>query len=82
MDAESFNKQILAIVSTWCERKDLGALAGPLLSSWLHNNGLTDGWHDLCKALRSASNYTSLAASERDTLKRLWIEVDVMLRSR
>jgi hypothetical protein len=82
MNADAFNNQIRDIINAWCERKDLPALAGGLLSAWIHNNGLTDGWHDLCQALRTASNNTSLPAAERDTLKRLWIDVDTMLRSR
>ncbi len=82
METEALNNQIRAIINTWCERKDLGALAGGLLPAWLYNNRLTDGWGELSKALRGASNDVSLPDSERDTLERLWIEVDVMLRNR
>jgi len=82
MDAAEFNKEIEAIINGWCDRRDLRALSFPLLAAWLENNNLTDGWENLAKALRSASNSHSLPSSERDKLKRLWIEVDVMLRNR
>lgn len=82
MGADAFNNEMRTIFDAWCERKDLRALAGGLLFAWISNNGLTDGWHDLCQALRTASNDASLPASERDALKRLWLEVDEMLRSR
>ena len=81
MDAKALNEQIAKIVDGWCERRELGALSG-LLSPWLYNNGLTDGWEELAKALRSASNIRTLPDAERDTLKRLWVELDTVLRNR
>lgn len=81
MDANAVNDQIAALVDRWCERRELGALSG-ILSPWLSNNGLTDGWNGLASALRTLANNQGLPESERDLLKRLWIEVDNALRNR
>jgi hypothetical protein len=81
MDAKAFNEQIAAIVDGWCERRELNALAN-LLQPWLYNNGLTDGWEELAKALRSTANVRELPEEERHTLKRLWVELDTVLRNR
>jgi hypothetical protein len=81
MNATDINKQIDSLVTDWCERKELSALAG-LLPAWLSNNGLTDGWAELGSALRHVSNYQNLPPSDRDTLKRLWVEIDVAIRNR
>jgi hypothetical protein len=80
MSNEEFNQQITALVEAWCDRRQLGALA-ELLPPWLSNNGLTDGWADLASALRGLAN-SGLPPDERETLKRLWIEVDMALRNR
>jgi hypothetical protein len=81
MDAKLVNQRIQELVDSWCERRELGALAS-LLPAWLSNNGLTDGWDDLCSALRTLSNSHDLPDSERSALKRLWIELDAYLRNR
>jgi hypothetical protein len=47
----------------------------------LSNNGLTDGWELLAADLRTLSNHRGLPNSERDLLKRIWIEVDRELRN-
>jgi hypothetical protein len=80
MDAKAVNEQIAALVDGWCERRELGALAG-ILSTWLSNNGLTDRWQLLAADLRTLSNHRGLPNSERDLLKRIWIEVDRELRN-
>jgi hypothetical protein len=82
MEAAEFNKQIRDIVYAWCDRRDIVALSDGLLTAWLTNNGLTDGWVDLASALRTSANSPHLPVSEREILKRLSIEVDVMLRNR
>jgi hypothetical protein len=80
-DNKEFNNEIRQLVDAWCERREYGALAG-ILTPWLANNGLTDGWEDLASALRTTANSQSLPDEERYTLKRLWVEVDTMLRNR
>jgi hypothetical protein len=81
VDAAIFNDKVAKLVDEWCARRELGALAG-LLPAWLSNNGLTDGWEELCSALRTTANYQQLPAHERDTLKKLWIDLDTVLRNR
>jgi hypothetical protein len=81
MDAKAVNDQIAALVDDWCERRELGALCG-LLPAWLANNGLTDGWAGLADALHSLAGSRQLPDAERETLKRLWAEVDYALRNR
>jgi hypothetical protein len=81
MDAVKFNERITSLVHRWCDRRQLGALAG-LLPPWLYNNGMTDGWEELASALRRMSNAESLPHEERDELKELWIELDMVLRNR
>ena len=78
---EDINNEIRTLVEAWCDRREFGALGG-LLPHWVANNGLTDGWTELAAALRSASTNQILPADERDTLKRLWVELDTALRTR
>jgi hypothetical protein len=75
------NDRIRELVDGWCARRELGPLA-TVLPEWLSNNGLTDGWAELGKALRSASFDERLTVQERETLKLLWIEIDTALRYR
>jgi hypothetical protein len=81
MDAKEVNDQIASLVEAWCERRELEALGG-IMPVWLSNNGLTDGWEGVAAALRTLSNNRELPDSERDLLKRLWVEVDFALRNR
>jgi hypothetical protein len=81
MAAESINNEIKSLIDAWCDRREYGALSS-LLTAWIANNGLTDGWEELAAALRSTSVYRGLPEDERATLKRLWIELDTVLRSR
>lgn len=47
------------------------------------NNGLTDGWSDLRDALKSAYCFCRhLPPDERDTLKKLYVNIDIGLRDR
>jgi hypothetical protein len=81
MTLESLNEQIEMLIHAWCDRREYGALAA-LLGPWIHNNGLTDGWEELAVALRHVAGFHDLPAEERETLKRCWVELDVVLRSR
>lgn len=81
MTVDYINNEINSLVDAWCERRALVALAG-LLPGWLNNNGLTDGWEDLAASLRTMSNNKTLPPQEREKLKRLWVQVDTMLRNR
>lgn len=76
------NEEIRVLVERWCDRREYGALAN-LLPAWLGNNGLTDGWsmlHDDLKHTYAAGN--NLPADERDTLKKVYVAIDVSLRNR
>jgi hypothetical protein len=81
MAMENINNEIRALVEAWCDRREYGALSG-LLPWWISNNGMTDGWAGLADALRHVSNYHNLPAHDRETLKRLWVELDTILRNR
>jgi hypothetical protein len=81
MDAARFNEDVQRLVVRWCDRRELSAL-GALLPAWLVNNGMTDGWAELASALGSISHLRRLPPAERDQVKRLWIELDTLLRSR
>jgi hypothetical protein len=39
-----------AMIDSWCDRRDLKALA-ILLPAWVNDFGLTDGWTDVLDAL-------------------------------
>jgi hypothetical protein len=80
-DNKEFNDEIRRLVEAWCDRREYAALAS-LLPHWLSNNGLTDGWEGLAAALRSTANFHALPDDERITLKRLWVELDTVLRNR
>jgi len=69
-------------VIRWCDRRDYTALAY-VLPAWIGNNGLTDGSENLKDALRHAyAMCTHLPADERDTLKKIYVSIDVALRNR
>jgi hypothetical protein len=78
MEASEFNGKISALAETWCDRREYGALA-ELLPAWMGNNGLTDGWQELSKALRHLAGERQLPDSERETLKKLWVVLDSQL---
>lgn len=80
-DNKEFNERIRSLVDAWCERREYGALAR-ILPAWLNNNGLTDGWTDLCDALHAWGSFRNLPDAERNELKNLWIELDRLLRNR
>lgn len=80
--AEDPNSAIKELVERWCERRELWALA-TLLPAWLGNNGLADGWQTLSDALRHTyATEGQLPADERETLKRLYVDIDALLRNR
>ena len=80
-DNKEFNNEIRRLVEGWCDRREYGPLSA-ILTPWLYNNGLTDGWSDLADALRTTANSKGLPHEERHTLKRLWVEIDTVLRTR
>jgi hypothetical protein len=76
------NKEIRQLVERWCDRRELGALAS-LLPAWLANNGFTDGWAMLFDALKHTyAAGRDLPPDERNMLKRLYVEIDGVLRNR
>jgi hypothetical protein len=81
MAGADINGEIRSLIEAWCDRRELSALAG-LLPSWLAINGLTDGWEELAVALRHVSTSSALPPDERETLKRLWVDLDFALRNR
>ena len=81
MADDNILSELASLLEVWCERRELGTLAG-VLPRYLSNNGLTDGWEGLAEALRHVSTYRQLTAQERETLKRLWVELDTILRNR
>lgn len=76
------NDEIRRLVEGWCDRREYKAL-GWVLAAWHGNNGLTDGWSDLRDALKSAYCFCKhLPPDERDTLKKLYVNIDIGLRNR
>ncbi len=60
-------RDVSRLIDAWCDRRELRGLAG-LLPAWLSNNGLTDGWADLLKALRALSATLVLPEEEHTVL--------------
>jgi hypothetical protein len=80
--SEEPTKELEALISGWCDRREFGALAYTL-PAWIGNNGLTDGWAELRDALRHTyAMCNHLPPDERDTLKRIYVAIDVALRNR
>ena len=80
--ADDPNTTIRSLVEDWCDRREYRALS-IVLSAWLANNGLTDGWEGLHDSLKHAyAMCTHLPQSERDTLKKLYVDIDYALRNR
>ncbi|MGE5191639.1 MAG: hypothetical protein ACM3U2_04000 [Deltaproteobacteria bacterium] len=74
--------EIRALVYNWCDRRELGALAG-LLPAWLGNNRMTDGWGILRNELRHTYVFQKqLPPEERDILHRLYVQIDTALQKR
>lgn len=78
MDGFDVNRRIQVLVEAWCARREYGALAS-VLPPWLANNGLTDGWGELGKALRWTS-HGGLPEAELLECKLLWIIIDNAIR--
>lgn len=76
-----FFKEVNDLVEAWCDRRDLTALRA-ILNGWPLTSGLTDDWELLASALHSLAGMRHLPEEERQTAKRLWVEVDAMLRNR
>jgi hypothetical protein len=79
MATPPINARIEKLLNAWCERREFAALAA-LLPAWVNNFGLTDGWADLAYALNRVRDHQQLPPAERDELKKLWIEVDMLVR--
>ena len=73
--------EVEALVNAWCDRREFGALR-EVLSGWPIAGGLTDDWGLLARALHSLAGMHSLPAVERQAAKRLYVEIDYMLRNR
>ena len=79
---ENPNDTIRALVDSWCDRQEYAPLAY-VLPAWTGNNGLTDGWTLLRDSLKHAyAMCTHLPAVERDTLKKVYVDIDYALRNR
>lgn len=75
-------EQLQSLIERWCDRREYRALS-EVLPAWINNNGLTDGWAELHDALkRCYASSTSLPSEERESLKALYVAIDVMLRNR
>ena len=63
------NDEILAdlrsLIERWCDERNLGALSR-LLPGYLSLNGLTDGWANLCEALKATRAVGHAAFTSRD----------------
>jgi hypothetical protein len=79
---EDPNPIIERLVEAWCDRREYRALS-ILLPAWSSNNGLTDGWEHLRDNLKHAyAMCPHLPADERDTIKRVYVDIDHALRNR
>lgn len=82
MDTAKFNSEIRLLVESWCDRRELDALS-KLLPAWLGNFWHTDQAEHLAEQLRHVSGFCrQLPDNERERLKRLWVELDTVLRNR
>jgi hypothetical protein len=80
--ADDPNETIRSLVESWCDRREYHALS-IVLSAWLANNGPTDGWENLRDGLRHAyAICTHLPQTERDALKKAYVDIDYALRNR
>jgi hypothetical protein len=71
--------EIDGLVNAWCDRRELAALR-EILNGWPLSSGLTDEWGELATSLKSIAALRSLPATERETAKRLYVEIDSMVR--
>jgi len=74
-------QEIDKLVQAWCDRRELGALR-QILGAWPILNGLTDEWGNLAQSLHSIAGFRDLPDQERQAVKRLYVEIDHMMRSR
>jgi hypothetical protein len=79
-DFETMNEVITRTVDAWCERRALRPLS-ILLSAWLGNNGVTDGWEGLREQLRHtrAMCREELSAEELEVLGQSIATIDAAL---
>lgn len=76
------SRQLQTLIDGWCDRREYRLLA-IVLSAWLANNGLTDGWSDLRDAVKSAyASGRHLPPDERETLKDVLVAIEAALQSR
>ena len=62
---EEFLAVLRALMERWCDERHLRALRY-LLPGYLSINGLTDGWADLCEALKATRGLGHEAFSRED----------------
>ncbi len=74
-------REVDALVDAWCERRELVALR-QVLAGWPLSGGLTDDWGMLARSLHSLAGMHSLPDVERQTAKRLYVEIDSMIQNR
>jgi len=76
------NQVVEELVDSWCERRELRPLAY-VLPAWTGNNGLADGWQLLhCAVKHAYAMCSNLPHKQRDSLKKAYVAIDVMLRNR
>ena len=75
---QEINDSLRLLVHSWCDRRELGALAN-VLPAFLANNGLTDGWGELMEALRLERSLRRLPDHERDEVERLVVSLERMV---
>ncbi len=73
-------REVEALVDAWCDRREFGALR-QVLAGWPLAGGLTEDWGMLASALHSLAGMRSLPEIERQAAKRLYVEIDYMIRN-
>ena len=62
---DEFFADLKNLIERWCDERKLGALS-LLLPGYLSQNGLTDGWANLCEALKATRALGHEAFSPKD----------------
>ena len=75
---QEINYSLRLLIDSWCDRRELGALAN-VLPAFLANNRLTDGWGELMEALRLERALRRLPDHEQDEVERLVVSLERMV---
>lgn len=77
MESEDFNNKIEFLIDRWCDRRQLEPLRH-ILNARVSLNGLTDGWNDFLRDLKTIrTNYSkSIKDDEFEALVALIYEAD------